>query len=99
MGFLLGEEDKPADGVEGVSEGAQWSPVVGPEYPPSLDVSGCSLDHVSASVHEAIVLFRVIWQMFFAWLLFYRRDHSGALVAFVGQRVREVEDVGSPGVS
>ncbi|NRD09087.1 hypothetical protein [Rathayibacter agropyri] len=64
--FLLDEEDESADGVEDVSEGAQWPPVVGVEYPPGLDVSDCSLDHVSVSVHEAIVLFRVIWQMFFA---------------------------------
>ncbi|WP_207759911.1 hypothetical protein, partial [Rathayibacter rathayi] len=72
------EKDESADGVEGISEGAQWPPVVGVEYPPGLDASNCSLDHVSVGVHEAIVVFGVIWQMFVAWPLLYWYDHSGA---------------------
>ncbi|WP_170063492.1 hypothetical protein, partial [Rathayibacter tritici] len=32
IGFLPSEKDESADGVEGISEGAQWPPVVGVEY-------------------------------------------------------------------
>ncbi|WP_146077469.1 hypothetical protein [Rathayibacter rathayi] len=63
---MLSEEDDSADGVEGVSEGAKWSPVVGVEYLPRLDSSNCPLDHVPVGIHEAIVFFRVHWQIFFS---------------------------------